>query len=164
MKQVRLMGILAVLALLALMTSAAAAQSNTKFTDGTFEVQAVPCAVVGKVADACAVGTATGDIRGDVVVTVNFTSFDPETFVQTYEGTIEIAKNKNHVFFGDIVDGTLVPSSATTLALNSTIVATGGTGIYEGIAGSLAVQGEIDTTTFTEVDSYAGELTFRADR
>lgn len=140
--------------ILALAALPAMAQPPARDVSGQFLVQAVPCEQgVGT----CGVGTATGDLAGDVFVVITSLTTDPATFVSSYTGTIQITTRRGTVS-GTIDGGQLIPVGPDTLSLSSTVNFTSGTGYYTNRRGTLSVNGQITPSTGQEVDNYSGSL------
>lgn len=151
--------LIAIFALL-LAVAPAFAQPPARSVDGNFIIQATPC---DQGIGTCGVGTATGDIEGDVFVVLNTFVTDPNTFITSYTGTISISSRRGNVS-GTITGGQLIPTGPTTVSLSSTVTFTDGTGFYNNRRGTLSVTGSIDLATGQEFDSYSGFLQVQPGR
>ncbi|MEO0563856.1 MAG: hypothetical protein AAF125_17255 [Chloroflexota bacterium] len=148
--------LLVFVAVFTLGTGIVLADPPPKAVSGTFQTQSFSGDGCNSPIDLCSSGIATGDLAGDVFVSITTSvvnvGADGVPF-SDYTGTISITANNG------TISGTIAGSiNLLTGELNSTVNLTEGTKKYKKRTGTLSVNGVFDLATGAEFDNYAGTI------
>ncbi|GAB4432331.1 MAG: hypothetical protein OHK0015_19670 [Chloroflexi bacterium OHK40] len=139
-----------------LLPTGVAAAPRPWMVQGEFRTQIQPPESCPPPSTLCARGVATGDIKGDTEVVITSSEIVVEadgTPFSVYTGTITITSRRGTL--SGTVSGRV---RLTDGQLTSTVTFTSGTRFYRKVTGTLAVTGQIDLATGSEVDTYSGTL------